>query len=88
MSYSPILIAYACAGNVGLLSGTAAMCFRKGSPRHVLAGKIFVASMVTMAAGAVYLTIVRHRPNNQGGGILTFYLIGAAWPTEIGRAHV
>ena len=81
MSYSPILIAYACAGNVGLLSGTAAMCFRKGSPRHVLAGKIFVASMVTMAAGAVYLTIVRHRPNNLGGGILTFYLIGAAWPT-------
>jgi len=66
---------------VGLLSGTAAIAFRKGSPRHVLAGKVFVASMLTMAAFAVYLAIVRHQPNNIGGGIFTFYLIGTAWLT-------
>jgi hypothetical protein len=47
----------------------------------VLAGKIFVASMLTMAVGAVYLAITRHQPNNIGGGILTFYLIGTAWLT-------
>src|SRR5208282_6806879 len=70
-----------CAGTLGLLSGTAAMCFRKGSPRHVLAGRVFVASMLTMAVLAVYLAIVRHQPNNIGGGILTFYLIGTAWLT-------
>jgi len=64
-----------------LLSGTAAISFRKGSPRHVLAGRIFVASMLTMAIGAVYLAILRHQPNNIGGGILTFYLIGTAWLT-------
>ncbi len=81
MSYSPILIFHICAGTVGLLSGTAAMIFRKGSPRHVLAGKIFVASMLTMAVAAVYLAIVRHQPSNIGGGILTFYLIGTAWLT-------
>src|SRR5436309_11688625 len=46
MSYSPILIVHICAGSLGLLSGTAAMCFRKGSPRHVLAGRIFVALVV------------------------------------------
>src|ERR1700741_1677645 len=57
------------------------MSFRKGSPRHVLAGKVFVASMLTMAVGAVYLAITRHQPNNIGGGILTFYLIGTAWLT-------
>jgi hypothetical protein len=34
-----------------------------------------------MAAGAVYLAIARHQPNNIGGGILTFYLIGTAWLT-------
>jgi hypothetical protein len=34
-----------------------------------------------MAAGAVYLAIVRHQSNNIGGGILTFYLIGTAWLT-------
>ena len=48
-SYSAILIAHIFAGTLRLLSGTAAMSFRKGSPRHVLAGKIFVASMLTMA---------------------------------------
>jgi uncharacterized membrane protein len=81
MPYSPVLLVHICAGTSGLLSGTAAMSFRKGSPRHVLAGKVFVASMLTMAVAAVYLAIVRHQPNNIGGGILTFYLIGTAWLT-------
>jgi len=81
MSYSPILIAHISAGSLGLLSGTAAMSFRKGSPRHVLAGKVFVASMLTMGVFAVYLAITRHQPSNIGGGILTVYLIGTAWLT-------
>ena len=81
MSYSPILIAHICGGTLGLVSGTAAMCFRKGSPRHVLAGRIFVASMLTMGALATYLAITRHQPNNIGGGIITVYLIGTAWLT-------
>ena len=81
MSYSPILVVHICGGSLGLLSGTAAMSFRKGSPRHVLAGKVFVASMLTMGALAAYLAITRHQPNNIGGGIFTFYLIGTAWLT-------
>jgi len=81
MPYSPILIAHICGGTLGLVSGTAAMSFRKGSPRHVLAGKVFVASMLTMSVFAVYLAIVRHQPGNIGGGILTFYLVGTAWLT-------
>ncbi len=43
--------------------------------------RIFVASMLTMGALAAYLAITRHQPNNIGGGILTFYLIGTAWLT-------
>jgi hypothetical protein len=81
MPYSPTLIVHICGGSLGLLSGTAAMCFRKGSPHHVLAGKVFVASMLTMGVFAVYLAITRHQPNNIGGGILTVYLIGTAWLT-------
>jgi uncharacterized membrane protein len=81
MSYSPILAVHVLAGSLGLASGTATMCFRKGSRRHALAGKIFVACMLTMAVGAVYLAVVRHQPNNIGGGILTFYLIGTGWLT-------
>jgi hypothetical protein len=37
--------------------------------------------MLTMAVGATYLAFVKHQPNNIGGGILTFYLIGTAWLT-------
>jgi hypothetical protein len=81
MSYSPILVVHICAGSLGLLSGTAAMSLRKGSRRHVLAGRVFVASMLTMGVIAVYLAIVRHQPSNIGGGILTVYLIGTAWLT-------
>jgi hypothetical protein len=81
MAYSPTLIVHILGGTVGLVSGTAAMTFRKGSPRHVVAGKVFVASMLTMGVFAVYLAITRHQPNNIGGGFLTVYLIGAAWLT-------
>src|SRR5258707_504699 len=81
MAYSPILIVNILGGSLGLLSGTAAMAFRKGSPRHVLAGRIFFASMLTMGALAAYLAITRHQPNNIGGGVLTFYLIRTAWLT-------
>jgi hypothetical protein len=81
MQFSPILVLHISAGIVGILSGTAALSFRKGSLRHAQAGKVFVISMLTMAAGAVYLAIVKHQMNNVGGGILTFYLIATAWVT-------
>ena len=81
MKFSPILLVHICAGTLGLLSGAAAISFRKGSRAHVLAGRVFVVSMLTMAAGAAYLAVVRHQPNNLGGGILTFYLIATAWLT-------
>ena len=81
MPYSPILMVHICAGTSGLVSGTAALSFRKGSPRHILAGKIFGMSMLTMAVGAVYLAVEKHQSGNIGGGIITFYLIGTAWLT-------
>jgi hypothetical protein len=81
MSYSPILLVHILGGTLGLVSGTAAMIFRKGSPSHVLAGKIFVASMLTMGTMATYLAIIKHQSGNIGGGILTVYLIGTAWLT-------
>jgi hypothetical protein len=88
MPYSLILFLHICAGSIGLLSGTAAMCFRKGSPRHVLAGKVFVVAMLIMAVGATYLGIVKNQPSNTGGGILTFYLVGTGWLTARRRDGV
>ena len=69
-----------------MFSGTAALLFRKGSPRHILAGRIFVVSMLTMAVGAVYLGIVKHQTGNVRGGIMAFYLVGTGWLTVRRRA--
>jgi hypothetical protein len=53
-----------------------------------LAGKIFVVSMLTMAASAGYLAVMKHEKNNAGSGILTFYLVAAAWLTAKRRDGV
>ena len=81
MLFSPLLPVHIGAGLLGILSGTAALSFRKGSPRHALAGKVFAASMLTMAAAAVYLAIVKHQTPNILAGILAFYLITTGWLT-------
>ena len=47
----------------------------------MLAGRVFVASMLTMGTAATHLTIIKHQNSNIGGGILTFYLVGTAWLT-------
>src|SRR6267154_2036077 len=62
MLYSPLLPVHIAGGIVGMLTGTAALTFRKGGRWHVLAGKVFVASMLIMAAGAVYLAVLKHQP--------------------------
>ena len=81
MSFSPILIVHISGGMSALLSGAAAMVFRKGSGRHRLAGKIFVISMLSMAAAAVYLAFMKHDMGNVFGGVTTFYLVTTAWLT-------
>ena len=77
----PLLMLHIFVGMVGMLSGTAAMIFRKGFPAHILAGRVFVGSMLTMGVCAAWLAILKHDPNNIGGGILTVYLIATAWLT-------
>ena len=81
MSFSPLLPVHISAGITGILSGAAAMCFRKGSPRHALAGKVFVIAMLTLGASAVYLALMKHQLGNVLGGTFTFYLVTTAWAT-------
>jgi len=86
MPFSPILAFHICTGVLGFLSGAAAVSFRKGSRRHGLAGDVFVASMLSLAASGVYLAWVMHQPGNILGGTLTFYLVATAW-TAARRAN-
>ena len=81
MLFSPLLPVHISAGVVGILSGAAAMSFRKGSPRHALAGKIFVIAMMTMSSSAVYLAFMKHQMGNVLGGTFAFYLVTTAWLT-------
>ena len=78
---SPILAIHIFGGIAGLVSGAAALSLRKGSRRHAMVGRVFVASMLTMAAGATFLAIQKHESGNIIGGIFTFYLILTAWWT-------
>src|SRR6266853_5942086 len=77
----PILVLHICAGILGLLSGAAAISFRKGSRQHVLAGNIFVVSMMGMSTAGAYLALMKHQMNNVFGGVLAFYLVTTAWAT-------
>jgi hypothetical protein len=87
MVYSPMLPVHIGGGVLGILSGAAALAFRKGSPRHALAGKVFVWSMLVMASAALYLAILKDQTPNVLGGVLTIYLITTGWLTARGREN-
>ncbi len=81
MRLSPILLLHICSGTLGMLSGAVAVCLRKGSRRHGLAGDVFVISMLSLAVTGVYMAWVKAQPGNVLGGTLTFYLVATAWMT-------
>jgi uncharacterized membrane protein len=78
---SPVLALHIAAGIAGLISGTAAMTFRKGSERHRLYGNVFVVSMLMLGLSAAYLAIYNGEFGNLVGGIFTVYMVGTAWAT-------
>lgn len=78
---SPLLFLHICGGGVGLLSGAAAMSFRKGSRAHGVAGNVFFVSMLLMSGSGAYMALMKSQMNNVFGGVLTFYLVATAWLT-------
>ena len=82
-------------GLVGILSGAAALTFRKGSRPHEMVGQVFFVSMLIMASmgATLAMTYSPNRGNVMGGG-LTFYMVATAWatvrrkPGEIGRVEI
>lgn len=77
----PLLFLHIAGGIVGLLSGTVAMLYRKGSRGHRLAGDVFVVSMLTMGLCGATLAAMKHQMSNVFGGLVTFYMITTAWST-------
>jgi hypothetical protein len=83
----PLLALHITAGIVGLLAGTLAISFRKGSERHRLVGDVFVVAMLIMGACGSYLALMKHQMNNVFGGLLTFYMVATAWSTARRRPN-
>lgn len=73
------------AGIAALLSGAAAMTFRKGSLPHRRSGTAFFVSMLIMSALGAYLAFIKPDLGTSIMGALTFYLVATAWMTVIRR---
>jgi hypothetical protein len=84
MAYSTLLIFHICGAIVGLLSGTAALIFRKGWRWHRTAGNVFFVSMLIMSAsGAGIAAFIKPNMGNVFGGVVTFYLVATGWLTVV-----
>jgi uncharacterized membrane protein len=71
-------------GVLTLLSGAAAMTFRKGSALHRRAGNVFFVSMLVLSVSGVVVSLIT-TPNmgNIMGGTTAFYMVVTAWATVI-----
>jgi uncharacterized membrane protein len=78
-----VLYLHISAGSVGILSGTAAFIFRKGTDLHRRIGKVFVASMLIMSAIGACVAPFLPTPERASvvAGVLTFYLVLTSWLT-------
>jgi hypothetical protein len=85
MWHSPVLLVHICAGIVGLFAGATAIVLRKGSPRHSLAGDIFVVAMIALGATGAFMAVLKFQPGNIVGGIITIYLVSTSWRTMARR---
>jgi|SRR5579864_59117 len=81
----PLLFLHIAGGMVGLLSGSVAMVYRKGSRGHRLSGDVFVISMMIMGVCGSVLALMKHQPDNFFGGLVTFYMVTTAWLTGRNR---
>ena len=75
----PFLIVHIISGGAALLAGAAAAIARKGLRMHIIAGRVFVYSMLISAISALILSSIRPNPFLFGIGLFTLYLILSGW---------
>jgi uncharacterized membrane protein len=79
----PLVLFHVLNGTLGVISGGVAIALRKGSRRHAVVGQVFVVSMLSMSASAVYMALVAPDGEmlNALMGVFTFYLVATSWWT-------
>jgi uncharacterized membrane protein len=81
MALLPVLFVHICAAIIGLLSGFAALFFRKGSRLHRMSGNVFFVSILSMSVSATILALEKSQMTNALVGTFTFYMVATAWLT-------
>ena len=76
-----MMFVHIAAGTISLVSGAAAMIFRKGSDRHRQSGNVFVASMGVLAATGAWIAFTNGGVLSGCMGLLTLYLLTTGWLT-------
>jgi hypothetical protein len=76
---SPEGLFHAAAGTIGIVTGIIALFTLKGGRTHIIAGRIFVTSIVIAAVSAVWLAIKSEEFGFIGAGALVVYFMLTAW---------
>lgn len=79
MMHTTILAVHIGMGTLGVLTGAAALLFRKGAAQHRAVGTVFVLAMLFMGATASILAAMKSEPGLVTGGLMTMYFIATAW---------
>lgn len=80
MPITPVLILHVGVGAACLISGFAALVFRKGSRPHRAAGRVFAVTTLAVSVSAVYLALFApEKMISVIGGTLAFYLVVTGW---------
>src|SRR2546423_11964730 len=79
--YTVALVFHIMAGSLALLSGAAALSFRKGSRNHAKAGTVFACAMIVMAVLGAAMAVAEGERETAAVGILTVYFVVTGWRT-------
>ncbi len=79
MTLADIVAVHIVMGTTSILSGGAALFFRKGDGPHRAVGTVFFLAMLGMCAAALPVAVIRHQDGNVAAASFTAYLVATAW---------
>lgn len=83
MNIADIVAVHIAMGTVSILSGGAALLFRKGEGPHRAAGTVFFLAMLGMCVAALPVAIIRYQDVNVAAASFTLYLVATAWMAAV-----
>ena len=75
VGYPALVLVHIAGGLVGILAGTAAASFKKGTALHKYAGYLFILAMTVMAVPAGWISYLDGKPFDVLSSVFTLYMI-------------